>query len=406
MTENDQRTDWPRVCLLVAAGMVAACQIGKVPPALPVLRLDLGIGLVTAGWVLGLFNLLGVVAGSVTGAIAALIGERRAALGGLWLVALAGALGAAAPGESWLLVSRFVEGVGFLVVVIAIPALLARAAAPGDLKLAFGLWGAYMPVGTATMILAAPLLMEIAGGWRGLWLANAALMAAIAVTLERATAGTALAAPVAQPRHGGRAIAAGILGDLRRTVAAPGPLLLAIAFGSYTLQYLALTGFMPTIFVEQDFAPAAAAQLTALVVLVNAFGNFAGGTLLHHGLARWMLMATASATMAVSTLLIYAANAGFAWRYAACLAFSFVGGLLPTSALGGAAALAPERRLIPIANGLVVQGSNIGQVIGPPAVAALAAWAGGWQMSPLIFIAAGSVGVAAAVLLRRIERAP
>lgn len=404
MTADDPRTDWPRVCLLVAAGMVAACQIGKVPPALPALRLDLGIGLVTAGWVLGLFNLLGVIAGSMTGALAAVVGERRAALGGLWLVAAAGALGAAAPGESWLLASRFVEGTGFLVVVIAIPALLARVAAPADLKLAFGLWGAYMPVGTATMILAAPALMEAAGGWRGLWLANAGLMAAIAVTLARATAGTALARPAAV-RRGDRAVVAGILSDLRRTVAAPGPLLLAVAFGSYTLQYLALTGFMPTIFVEQDFAPAAAAQLTALVVLVNAFGNFAGGTLLYRGLERWLLMTIASATMALSTLLIYSASAGFAWRYAACLTFSFVGGLLPTSALGGAAALAPEKRLIPIANGLVVQGSNIGQVVGPPSVAALAAWAGGWQMSPLIFIAAGSVGVIAALLLRRVERA-
>ncbi len=229
-------------------------------------------------------------------------------------------------------------------------------------------------------------------------------MAAIAVTLARATAGTALARPAAV-RRGDRAVVAGILSDLRRTVAAPGPLLLAVAFGSYTLQYLALTGFMPTIFVEQDFAPAAAAQLTALVVLVNAFGNFAGGTLLYRGLERWLLMTIASATMALSTLLIYSASAGFAWRYAACLTFSFVGGLLPTSALGGAAALAPEKRLIPIANGLVVQGSNIGQVVGPPAVAALAAWAGGWQMSPLIFIAAGSVGVIAALLLRRVERA-
>ena len=396
---SETRTDWPRVCLLVAAGMIAACQIGKVPPALPTLREDLGIGLVTAGWVLGVFNLLGVVAGSITGALAARLGERRAALGGLWLVALSGAVGAAASGEAWLLAARFVEGMGFLVVVIAIPALLARAAAPADLKLAFGLWGAYMPVGTATMVLCAPWLIAGLGGWRGLWLANAALVAAIALVLARATAGGVLAGA---PRRGG---ASSMLADLRRTVAAPGPLLLSIAFGSYTLQYLALTGFLPTIFVEQRFSPAAAAQLTALVVIVNALGNVAGGTLLHHGLRRWQLVATASATMALSTLVIYAGDAGFAWRYAACLMFSFVGGLLPTSALGGAAALAPEPRLVPVANGLVVQGSNIGQVIGPPALAALAAIVGGWQMSPVIFLVSGSIGVGAALLLRRVERA-
>jgi MFS family permease len=396
---NERPTDWPRVWLLVTAGVVGACQIGKVPPALPALRADLGIGLVTAGWVLSLFNLLGVAAGSVIGALAAGWGERRTVLVGLWVVAAASAAGAAATGETWLLATRFVEGAGFLVIVIALPALIARAAVPADMKLAFGLWGTYMPAGTATMLLLAPWLIAGLGGWRGLWLANGALTAAMAALLTIATAGTPLAR-----RAGARASPHALIADIRRTVASAGPLLLAIAFATYTLQYLALTGFLPTIYGEGGFAPAAAAQLTALVVIMNVLGNLAGGALLHRGLPRWALIATASGFMALSTLAIYAGIA-FAWRYSACLAFSFVGGLLPTSVLGGTAALTPEKRLVPIANGLVVQGSNIGQVIGPPAVAALAAAAGGWQLSPLVFLVAGGIGVAAALLLRPVERA-
>jgi MFS family permease len=392
-------TDWPRVGLLVAAGVVAAFQIGKVPPALPVLRDDLSIGLVTAGWVLALFNLLGVVAGSVIGALAAGWGERRTLVAGLWLVAAASAAGAAAGGAGWLLATRFVEGAGVLAVVIAIPALIARAATPRDMKLAFGLWGAYMPVGTAIMILLAPWCIA-AAGWRGLWLIDAALTAAMAMLLAAATA----AAPLARRAGAARATPQALLADLRRTVTAPGPLLLMLAFAAYTLQYLALTGFLPTIYGEGGFAPAAAAQLTALVVLCNALGNLMGGALLHRGLPRWVLIAAASAFMALSTLVIYAPTA-FAWRYGACLAFSFVGGLLPTSVLGGTAALTPDPRLVPIANGLVVQGSNIGQLIGPPAVAALAAASDGWQLSPLVFLGAGTLGVAAAFLLRRSERA-
>jgi MFS family permease len=400
MNAPESATDWPRVWLLVAAGVAASFQVGKVPPALPAVRADLGMGLVAAGWVLSLFNLLGVVAGSMIGALASGWGERRAVLAGLAVVAAASAAGAAAPGAAWLLATRFIEGAGFLVVVIALPALIARAAAPADLKLAFGLWGAYMPVGTATMILLAPWFIAGLGGWRGLWLANAVLVAAMAAVLAVATAGT----PLARRVTAARATAAGLLSDLHRTVTAAGPILLAVAFGAYTLQYLALTGFLPTIYGEGGFTPAAAAQLTALVVILNAFGNMLGGALLHRGLPRWALIAVASGFMALSTIVTYA-NVAFVWRYAACLAFSLVGGLLPTSVLGGTAALTPERRLVPIVNGLVVQGSNIGQVLGPPAVAALAAATGGWRLSPLVFLAAGAVGVAAALRLRRVEHA-
>ena len=37
MTEQ-QRTDWPMVALLIAGGIVAAMQVGKVPPLIPILR--------------------------------------------------------------------------------------------------------------------------------------------------------------------------------------------------------------------------------------------------------------------------------------------------------------------------------------------------------------------------------
>ena len=84
---KEPRTDWPRVCLLVAAGVVGACQVGKVPPALPALRADLGMGLVGGGWMLALLNLLGVVAGSTAGALAAGWGERRSVVAGLAVAA-------------------------------------------------------------------------------------------------------------------------------------------------------------------------------------------------------------------------------------------------------------------------------------------------------------------------------
>jgi MFS family permease len=51
-----------------------------------------------------------------------------------------------------------------------------------------------------------------------------------------------------------------------------------------------------------------------------------------------------------------------------------------------------------------MQGSNLGQSLGPPAVAKLAAATGSWRWSPVVLLAAALVGGALALLLRRLER--
>src|SRR5690606_10370925 len=127
-----------------------------------------------------------IALGMLIGVFADRIGHRSVVLAGLGLLAAASLAGAAAQGAFVLLASRFVEGLGFMMVVVAGPALIVRLTQPGDLKLAFGAWGTYMPAGTAVMMALSPLLIA-PFGWRGLWLANAILVAAFALLLARAT---------------------------------------------------------------------------------------------------------------------------------------------------------------------------------------------------------------------------
>src|ERR1700722_15919946 len=116
---EEPRTRWLIVWALIAAGVVAAFQIGKAPVALPQLRADLGLGLVGAGWVGSMFNVLGALAGALVGAAGDQIGHRRAVLAGLMLSGAASAIGAAAPDASVLLATRFFEGLGFMARVTA-----------------------------------------------------------------------------------------------------------------------------------------------------------------------------------------------------------------------------------------------------------------------------------------------
>jgi MFS family permease len=387
-------TPWPIVGLAIAAGIVGAFQVGKAAIALPALRADLGIGLVAAGWVLAIFNLIGVAAGMLIGALVGRWGDRRMVLFGLVLVAAASLAGAAAPGILFLLATRFVEGMGFLMVVVGAPSLIARLTRPADLKLALGAWGAYMPVGQAIMMLAAPLLL-VPFGWRGLWIANAILLVLFAAILAYATA--ALPRQTMRPNFS-------LLGDLRDTLTAPGPLLLAAIFACYAMQYLAVMGFLPTILIEREgLATAMAGGLAALAVAMNGVGNVAGGVLLQRGAPRWFLVASAGFAMGSAALAIFTASPPLWASYTLYLVFSGMAGLLPASVLGAVPLHAPSRHLVATTNGLVVQGSNLGQVIGPPAVGALAG-AIGWSWTPLLIAPAAVSVVLLALALRRRER--
>lgn len=53
---------------------------------------------------------------------------------------------------------------------------------------------------------------------------------------------------------------------------------------------------------------------------------------------------------------------------------------------------------------LIVQGSNLGQVVGPPGLAALVAVAGGWQAAPWLVAVLSVTGVLLAITIGRIER--
>ena len=56
-----------------------------------------------------------------------------------------GVLGVFAPSAAWIIVSRVIEGAGYVAVLVSAPGLIAAATAPMQRGLAFGLWGTHMP---------------------------------------------------------------------------------------------------------------------------------------------------------------------------------------------------------------------------------------------------------------------
>ena len=121
-------TNWKAIWAVFAGGLVAAAFITKVAPAIPALRDQLGLTLVESGLIATMFNVMGMAIGMVAGMFCDRYGRKRLALFGLVTLAIGSALGALADGFALLLAARFLEGVGFIVVVVSAPALMAGSA--------------------------------------------------------------------------------------------------------------------------------------------------------------------------------------------------------------------------------------------------------------------------------------
>jgi DHA1 family inner membrane transport protein len=386
---SSSSTHWRGVALVVAAGVVASLQVGKVAIAVPQLRADFGLDLSMVGWLMAMSSLLGVAGAVPVGAWVARAGDRRLVLAGLLAIAAGSTAGALANGMAMLLAGRVVEGLGFVLITIAGPSVLQRMVSPGGKDLAFAVWSCFMPAGIAIALFSGSLL----DGWRGFWLGNAALAALLAVLLLLGVSrGAASAAPVSW--HS-------MARDAAATAKAGAPALIAGSFVIYSLQFFALFSFLPVLLIERmGVGMGAAGSLSALACCVNVAGNLVAGVLLKRGVARWLLAAVASALMGLSAIGIFLPVLGALPAFLLCLAFSGAGGLLPATLIGTSPIVSPNARLVPMSMGLLMLGSNLGQMIGPVIVGG-AVDSMGWPAAAVIVALAGAMGVLLALGLRR-----
>ena len=175
----------------------------------------------------------------------------------------------------------------------------------------------------------------------------------------------------------------------------------------YSGQWLAVIGFLPSIYVQSGIAGVAAGVLTATVAAVNMAGNIGSGRLLQRGVAPSRLLAIGFATMGLGATATFAgsADAGLApaLRYAAVLLFSGVGGLIPATLFALAVRLAPSEGTMSTTVGWVQQWSALGQFAGPPLVAAVASTTGGWQWTWVVTGACSMIGLSLTAVLGRLS---
>lgn len=385
------RTSWAAVAGLMGAGVVAAAQVGGASAALPVLQADFGLSASTAAWYLSTVSALGATAGALLGWLGQTLGFRRQVRLGLLAIVGADLGGAVVDSLTGLLVARVAEGLGLVMVILAVPSLLSEVSAPGHRRLVAGAWGAYMPVGAG---LAALLVPPAIGwvGWPGTSVIDACLAVVVLLAVIRWVPPTAARGPAST-------------GGLLRAVRSRTVLLLTAVFGVYSGQYLAVVGLLPAVLVAgEGLSLAAAGSVSGVVFLVNAPGNLLGAYLLHRGMPpRWSI-AAGSTGMAVSVWGVLDPALPLALRIAAAITFSFTAGLVPSALFAGLASVSAGTDSAGASVGLVTQGSSVGQLLGPPLIVAVGAGFATEAAQPALLTGLAVLAMLGASVLPRGER--
>lgn len=386
-TERSMRT---ALCL-IAAGVCAALHIWKLAPALPSLQADLGLNLVQSGFLLSIVQLAGMTLGLVIGLMAERVGRRRCIMGGLAVLALASLSSVGFTSVNMMLLLRSLEGCGFLMTVLPVPSILRDRLPPGVLSRVMGLWSSYIPIGTILILIFGAWVISL-GGWQLLWLVLSAVTLAMLMLVW-------IVVPADRRRPPAKTSSA--MQVVRLTLGSGSVWLVALTFGAYAAQWMAVIGFLPSIYAAAGLAGTTAGVLTGLIAGANIIGNLLAGQLLHRQVPAIYLLITGFLTMILCTIIAFGTGASVVTQFIAVLLFSTIGGLIPATLFVLAVTVAPTPETTTTTVGWLQQGSALGQFSGPPVVAWVVNQAGGWQWTWLATSIYTVAGIALALALHR-----
>lgn len=385
----------PAWLIIVGVGVVAAMHIWKLPSALYLIEAEMGIGLVFSGVLLGVIQLASMVGGLMVAWGGERFGLRRLLTLGLLLLSVGSLGGAVSPDAVLLLISRLIEGIGFLLCTVLAPALIRLSCPPRDLNTAMAAWGAFQGISTLVgFVLSALLLQWI--GWRYLWVGMTVLSLIMLLPLLRL---------VPNDRKGRSGADLGALKRIVATVRTVSPWLAGLAFACYSLQWMAVMGFLPSIYAAYGIAQTTAGLLSAAVGGINIIGAVVSGRLLQRGRKPIPLLILTFGVMALTSVGLFAVpwsamSQGIFGALSCALLFSMIGGMAPAILSRVAVDLAPAAGSVSAVIGLMQQLFNVGNFIGPFILAWIAMQAGGWHASWIMTCAFSALGIWVVIVLR------
>ena len=115
------------------------------------------------GWIASMISFTGFALGLISGTIGDRIGQRFVLVIGLLTIAAGSLIGTFAVSANAMLLSRFIEGIGFSASTVAGAGIITHVTSTKDRKWALGVWSSYVPIGFAGMLIGSALILRHIG---------------------------------------------------------------------------------------------------------------------------------------------------------------------------------------------------------------------------------------------------
>lgn len=174
---------WSVTLSAIFAGIVIAIIQNKVIPCLSALQESFSIDMSTAGWLSSVFCIMSIIVSFPAAIITNRLGVKKTCLYSLVCAGAGSILGLFSTSVFLLMLSRVIEGVGAGLISIAVPSIISMWFPPEKRGLPTGLWSSWQYVAQALCFFFGVSLTE-KFGWQGSWYAGLiALIAGIALCI-------------------------------------------------------------------------------------------------------------------------------------------------------------------------------------------------------------------------------
>ncbi len=157
---SDSFRTFLQVMLIWFAGLGAATQFAKIAVPFSDVGLLYPDNAAVIGWLLSIISLMGAALGAISGAITARIGPNRLLLSGLVLGGALSLLQASLPVFQLMLLSRVIEGLSHLAIVVAAPTLIAQITSGRARYNSMVLWSTFFGVAFALNAWVGPPIVD------------------------------------------------------------------------------------------------------------------------------------------------------------------------------------------------------------------------------------------------------
>lgn len=345
------------VVLLWFSGLGAAAQFAKIAVPFGLIREIYPNSGPQIGWLLSLVSLVGAIFGTVAGDLVGRLGAKRMLIFGLTLGAVVSFWQASLPAFMPMLISRVIEGISHLAIVVAAPVLIAQQSSQKHLGAAMTLWSTFF---SAAFIIVAwgvvPLLGL--GNLTALFYIHSIFMGLIGVITTLALPSAHKAISPSLDATGGF-VSSHIRGYTSPWISAP-----AAGWLVYTLTFVSLLALLP------EKLPSEISDWAAgLMPLFSIVASLIVVPLVLRRISGVSVITTGFISAAVLVLI----NQYFTWDLPFMIALFALLGLVQGGSFASVPQLNTSARDQALAYGVMAQAGNTGNLLGTPLLLAVSA---------------------------------